>query len=570
MKYSQLFGKTTKTVTKEATAVSHKLLMQGGYIRQLSAGRYTFLPLGYKISKKIEQVIREEVNLIGAQELIVPTLHPIEIWQQANRDQKFGSAMMRVTDRNLSEFTLGATAEVVMLDLVKQFNVTYKDLPINIYQFSQKFRDEARPTGGLLRTREFVMKDGYSFHVNEEDQKETYQKYWGAYLKIASRLGINTFPVESDSGAIGGSISHEFMVEADVGEDTIAKCDKCDYRANLERAEFIRSNVNSGEEQKPFEIISQPEWVETMEDNIKHYGKSKDNYLKNVVYKDADGKIIIAVIRGDLSVNKAKLAKVYGAKGELEPATDEDLTAIGTRSGWVHCWGHSAVYVGDLSLKNGRNFIGGLKEKDTDSINVNYGRDFECQFFGDIAEAKEGDTCAKCNTGKFSLVKCVEYGNIFNIGYVYTDPMDGNFVDKDGSLKKMYMGSYGIGIGRALAIIVETSHDDKGIIWPKEIAPYQVHLVGLDLFDEKNKTASEKIYKELVSAGIDVIYDDREESSAGEKFATADLLGVPIRLVASKRSNESGGFEFKFRSEKDSIILNLEETIKKIVKYYSN
>jgi len=569
MKYSQLFGKTSKTVTKDAVAISHKLLVQGGFIRQLSSGRYSMLPLGYKVSKKIEQIIREEVEKTGSQELIVPTLHPIELWKQANRDKKFGDAMMRVVDRNKNEFTLGATAEVVMLDLVKQFNVSYKDLPINIYQFSQKFRDEARPTGGLLRTREFVMKDGYSFHKDETDLKITYQKYWDAYLKIAKRLDLNTFPVESDSGAIGGSVSHEFMVEADVGEDTIAKCE-CGYHANLETAEFNRGEINKDEKIQPIETVAQPEWVMTMEDNIKHYGKSKEFYLKNVVYKDADGKIIIAVIRGDLTVNKAKLTKVYGAKGELEPATDEDLVSIGTKSGWVHSWGHNAVYVGDLSLKTVTNFIGGQKEKDTDTINVNYGRDFECQFFGDIAQVSENSICAKCNKNKFNFVKCVEFGNIFNIGYVYSDPMEGNFIDQDNLPKKMYMGSYGIGIGRALATIVETHNDEKGIIWPKSVTPYQVHLVGLDLVDESINKSVGDLYEKLKLANIDVLYDDRLENSAGEKFAVTDLLGIPIRIVASKRSLLQSGFEYKIRNEKESEILDTNQLIEKILSFYKN
>lgn len=568
MLYSKLFGKTSKTVSSQASATSHKLLLQAGFIRPLAAGRYTLLPLGFKVAKKIENIIREEVEKTGAQELVVPTLHPIELWQQANRDKKFGSAMMRVKDRNNAEFTLGATAEVVMLDLVKQLNPSYKDLPVNIYQFSQKFRDEARATGGLLRVREFVMKDGYSFDTDEEGLKITYQKYWEAYKEIARRLDIKTIVVESDSGAIGGQISHEFMVEADVGEDTIVKC-TCGYAANLEKAEFIRSDVNSDEEIKPMEIISQPEWVETMEDNIKHYGKSKEYYLKNVVYKDVDGTIIIAVIRGDLSVSMPKLAKLYGAKGELEPATDQDLTRIGTRSGWVHCWGHPAVYVGDLSLKTVHNFIGGQKEKNTDSINVNYGRDFECQFFGDIAEAQEGNICAKCQKAKLKLVKAVEFGNIFNIGYVYSNPMDGNFVDKDGSLKKIWMGSYGIGIGRAMAIVIETHFDDKGIIWPASITPYHVHLVGLDLSDsvEVKKTA-ENVYKQLTDANIETLYDDRFEVTPGEKFADADLIGVPIRLLVSKKSIQSGGVEYKLRSQKESEIVESDNLISKIQAFY--
>lgn len=560
MRYSQLFGKTSKTVTKDAVIASHRLLLQAGFIRQLSAGRYTFLPLGLKVCKKIENIIRQEVEKTGAQELIVPTLHPLELWQQANRDKKFGSAMMCVTDRNKAEFTLGATAEVIMLDLVKQFAPSYKDLPINIYQFSQKFRDETRPSGGLLRTREFVMKDGYSFHINEDDLKITYQKYWDAYLNIAKKLDLNVMVVESDNGAIGGAVSHEFMVESKAGEDTIVVC-SCGYAANLERASTNYSLVNPQDSEKKMEIVSQPEWVQTMEDNIKHYGKSKEYYLKNVVYKDVDGQIIIAVIRGDLSVNKTKLSRAYDAKGELEPATDEDLAKIGTRPGWVHCWGHPAKYVGDLSLKSVKNFIGGQKEATTDSINVNYGRDFSCDILADITEVKEGDICPQCQKNKLKLLKAVEFGNIFNIGYTYSDPMDGNFVDKDGSLKKMYMGSYGIGIGRAMAIDVEIHHDDTGIIWPKNISPYQVHLIGLD-------GLGEDLYQELLLKNIDVLFDDRD-ISAGAKFADADLIGIPIRLVISKRSQEKGGIEYKLRSEKESEIIESKDLVSKIIKFYN-
>ena len=560
MQYSKLFGKTSKTISRDAHTSSHKLLLQGGFIRQLSAGRYTELPLGHRVSKKLENIIREEVEKTGAQELIVPTLHPMELWQAANRDQKFGSAMMRVTDRNNAEFTLGATAEVVMLDLVKQFNPTYKDLPINIFQFSQKFRDEARPSGGLLRVKEFVMKDAYSFHQNEEELKKTYQQYWDAYLQIAKRLDLKVTIVESDNGAIGGSISHEFMVETDAGEDTIVKCD-CGYAANLEKAATIYQPFNLDEEIKPFEIVSQPEWVKTMEDNIKHYNKPTQYFLKNVVYKDVDGTLIIAVIRGDLSVNKTKLAKIYGAKGELEPALDEDLSKIGTKSGWVHCWGHEAIYVGDLSLKTVHNFIGGQKEKDTDSINVNYGRDFTCQIEGDIAEVKQGDICPQCQKNKLAFSKAVEFGNIFNIGYAYSKPMEGFYVDSNGKNQMLYMGSYGIGIGRAIGSIVETHHDEKGIIWPSSIAPFQVHLIGLDLQDESISKQAFELYQKLLDQNIEVLFDDRLSSTAGEKFADADLIGIPQRVVISKRSLENGGVEIKSRTSTESKIISIEELL---------
>jgi len=568
MYYSKLFGKATKNKFSQAIASSHQLLLQAGFIRQLSAGRFTLLPLGLRVHKKIEAIIRKEINKTGAQELIVPTLHPIELWQQANRDKKFGSSMMRVTDRNGAEFTLGATAEVIMLDLVKQFAPSYKDLPINIYQFSQKFRDEFRATGGLLRVREFVMKDGYSFDIDEKEHQKIYKKYWRAYENIFRKLELSISIVESDNGAIGGSISHEFMVETDVGEDTIVRCSHCGYSANLETAQFIRKQVNPDDKPLPFKIIDQPEWVETMDDNVKHYQKSKDYFLKNVVYKDVDGTIVIGVIRGDLSINKAKLAKVYGAKGDLEPATEADLASIGTKSGWVHCWGHKAVYVGDLSLKTVINFIGGLKEKDSDSINVNYGRDFECQFMGDIAEAQSNFICAKCGQGKLDLVKSVEVGNIFNIGLVYSRPMDGYFIDSSGQNKHLYMGSYGIGLGRAMATVVEKHHDNKGISWPKTITPYQVHLIGLDLQDENIAGQAYNLYKLLREKHISVLFDDRLNESAGSKFADADLIGIPIRLVVSRKSIDKGGVEFKLRNEDNYTFHNTSNLVSKISSYY--
>lgn len=565
MLYSKLFGKTSKTVSHEATVASHKLLLQGGFIRQLSAGRYTFLPLGYKVCKKIEQIIRDEIDKTGAQELIVPTLHPIELWQTTNRDKKFGVAMMRVTDRNNAEFTLGATAEVVMLDLVKQFNVSYKDLPINIYQFSQKFRDETRPTGGLLRTREFVMKDGYSFHVDEADLKITYQKYWDAYLSIAKKLDIDTLVVESDNGAIGGSISHEFMVETDVGEDTVAKC-PCGYAANLEKATFVKEDKNLSEESQS---LSEVEAVRgnTMEDGVKLHQKPLWQQIKDVVYVDENSRFILAIIRGDFMVNETKLKNLIQAN-ELRHATDEEIrNTLHSEPGFISPVNlKDTIIVADDSLQNLKNAYGGSNRKNIDLVNVNFGRDYQADIIGDITQAEDDFICPKCQKQKLKLTKCVEFGNIFNIGYAYSDPMAGNFVDKDGSLKKLWMGSYGIGIGRALAIVAEIHHDEKGILWSKEIAPYQVHLIGLDSFDADTKLAADNLYQKLIDQKIDVLYDDRLETTAGEKFADADLIGIPIRLVISQRSLSQGGVELKYRNSKEINILSLEKVVDEIVR----
>lgn len=570
MLYSQLFGKTSKSATKDATAVSHKYLLQGGYIRQLSAGRYSFLPLGFIVAQKVQDIIRQEVIATGAQEVIVPTLHPIELWQQANRDKKFGSAMMRVVDRNGSEFTLGATAEVVMLDLVKQFNVSYKDLPINIFQFSQKFRDETRPTGGLLRTREFVMKDAYSFHVDESDLKKTYQKYWDAYLNIAKKLSLPVTVVESDNGAIGGSISHEFMVETEVGEDTIVKCD-CGYAANLERAEFIKEKINFDEKELPLEEVKAVRGT-TMEDGVNLHHKPLNLQIKDVMYVDENGRFILVVIRGDYMVNETKLKNLVQSN-ELRHATDEEiLNSVGSFPGFISpvgiknklSKGTKLVLIADDSLRTVKNTYGGSNKKNIDLFNVNIDRDYQPDLEGDVAQAAEGLTCKKCQQGHLRMVKAVEFGNIFNIGYTYSEPMNADYVSKEGDLKKIYMGSYGIGIGRALASIIEIHHDDKGIIWPEAVAPYHVHLIGLDLHDSEIKKIADDVYQNLLNKNVEVLYDDREAVTAGEKFADADLIGNPIRLVVSKRSLSQGGIELKYRSSQESRIIKLNEVKKEV------
>lgn len=553
MKYSKLFGKTVREAPKDAVLESHKLLYRGGFIRDLIAGRYLFTPLGYRVMEKVIALIDEEMKAIGGQRVVTPTLQPIELWQATNRDRAFGAGLMRVKDRRGAWLVIGATAEAVMVELVKKFNPSWKDLPIVIYQFSQKFRDELRARGGLVRLREFLMKDAYSFAADEESFMKTYWDQFHAYERIAKKLNIEVLPVEADSGALGGSFGHEFIAPCAEGEDTILTCE-CGYAANREKAEFVRDEVNLNEEEKPFEMVDQPEWVESMDDNVKHYGLAKNRYLKNVVYKTPKGKIIIAVIRGDLDVNEAKLARAVG-ESELVAAEEEDLKKLGTRPGWVHSWGHKAQYIGDLSLKTVRNFIGGQKEQTRDSVNVNFGRDFECEL-ADIAEAREGHLCARCQKGKLKEIRGIEFGHVFKFNHFYTEPMKGTFVDKDGQEKFMFMGSYGIGIERAMAIAVELNHDEQGIIWPKSIAPFAVHLVGLDL------AKADELYKELTGRGIEVLYDDRQDVSAGVKFADADLIGIPARLVVSAKTGEK--IEYKERTEEKGILLSLKEVLAKL------
>ena len=556
MRYSKLFGKTIRKVPKDARLTSHKLLFKAGFIRRFSTGRWGFLPLGMKVWLKIVKIIKEEMEAIGCQRLIVPTLHPIEIWKQTNRDQAFGEEMLVLDDHHGATFAIGATAEGMMLELVKMFQPSYKDLPIDIYQFSQKFRDDKRPRGGLIRVREFMMKDAYNFCADEKQLLKGYQKYFKAYQKIAKRLGLKVKPVLADSGAIGGGLSHEFIFESADGDQRYFICNQCGYSASIDRCEFKRIPINPEEKMLPSKIVDQPAWVKTMKDNVKHYNEPLWRYLKNVVYKDEKGKIIIASLRGDQNVSEVKLTRALGVD-HLEPASNEDLKKIGTKPGYVHSWGIKGVtFIGDLGLTMVKNYIGGQKEKTTDSINVNYGRDFEYKILADIAEAKDGNPCPKCKRGKLKMKKGFEWGHTFKIDLLYSKSQNGYYIDKKGKNQLLWMGSYGIGIGRCLALLVEAYHDKEGIVWPAQVAPYQVHLVSI-----KEVKKAEKIYQKLTDAGIEVLWDDRD-ISAGVKFSDADLIGIPVRLVISEKTGDK--IEWKQRNKKQKKLLSLKEVIKRL------
>lgn len=561
-RYSKLFGKTLRKPPKNATLISHKLLTQAGFIRESSAGRYFFLPLGIKVRDKIVKIIEEEMQKVGAQKMLSPTLHPIELWKETNRTDSTGFELMKVKDRHGSEFALGGTAEEMFVDVVRKFRLTYKDLPLNLYQFSDKFRDELRPRGGLLRVREFLMKDAYSFDRNEEEFKETYNKMWKAYEVIFKRIGLEVKVVPADNGYIGGEYCHEFIVDSEAGESKYLQTEDCSYIAHEDIAKFKRQEMNPDEEIKPLEIVDQPEWVKTIKDNEEYYKLPAWKFLKNVVYKNQlNGEIVICVIRGDLEVNKTKLEHVLDAVGQLEEANDADLEYIGTRRGYVHSWGHEkARYVGDLSLTTVRNFIGGQKEEKTDTINVNYGRDFTCEILADIALAKSGYEAE--NGQILQERRGIEVGNIFQLGYHYSSKMkNATFIDGDNQAKPYYMGCYGIGVGRTLATVVELYNDERGIIWPKSIAPYDCHLITLG--DNESGLALDVIEK-IEASGKEVLWDDRTDVSMGEKLADADLIGIPYRLILTKKSLEAGGIELKRRSEDKTSIIPLDKLLNHI------
>jgi prolyl-tRNA synthetase len=560
MRQSKYFLKTSKTVSEDDKLASARLLKQAGYVRESVAGRYYILPIGQKVQQKIMAVVKDEMDKVGGQEMIAPILHPLELWKETNRTNTAGFELMKVKDRRDSEFALGGTAEEMFVDLVRKFEISYKDLPFQLYQFSPKFRDELRARGGLLRVREFIMKDGYSFHNGEEDFKKTYEEMKQAYSRIFKRLGLDVQIVESDNGYIGGEYCHEFIVESEIGESRYFATQDGSYAAHEDVAKFKRKPANAGEQILPFQIIEQPEWVQTMDHNLKHYKKDKSHFFKNVVYKNRlNGEIIIAVVTGDLEVNQTKLEQAIKAVGQLESATNEDLVALGTKTGFVHSWGHKgARYIGDLVLQDARNLIGGQKRATTDSINVNYGRDFTCEKLADIALAQPGNMAE--DGGELLEKRGIEVGNIFQLGYHYTNLMKGaTFMDSDGKPKPYYMGCYGIGIGRTLASIVEKFNDEKGIIWPESVAPFKIHLISIKGAEEQ----AENIYQDLLQKGIEVLYDDREVSP-GIKFADSDLMGIPYRIVVSPKTLDKNSVEVKKRNEKDFKLVDLDKIVESL------
>ncbi|MBP9686951.1 MAG: proline--tRNA ligase [Candidatus Doudnabacteria bacterium] len=560
MRQSKLFLKTSKTVSEEDTIISSKLLKQAGYIKESVAGRYYFMPIGQRVQQKIIKVIKEEMDGAGAQEMVSPILHPLELWKETNRTNTAGFELMNVKDRRGSDFALGGTAEEMFVDFVRKFTISYRDLPFNLYQFSPKFRDELRARGGLLRVREFIMKDAYSFHADEADFRIEYTRMQEVYSKIFTQLGLATDIVAADNGYIGGEYCHEFIAESDVGESRYFITEDGALAAHEDVAVFQKNPANVDAEMLPLEQIEQPDWVRNMDENEKHYGKTKNHFLKNVVYKNSrTGQIVIATVTGDLEVNKTKLEQVTKMVGQLEDAEESDLANLGTKSGYVHSWGYANVLtVADNVFLQARNLIGGQKEETADVMNVNYGRDFTCDIVGDIAMAAQGSLAP--NGKKYIEKKGIEVGNVFQLGYHYSSLMKGaSFTAEDGTEKPYYMGCYGIGVGRTMAAIVERYHDAQGIIWPESVAPFKVHLLALAGKEgEAVMAAAENLYDTLTKAGVEVLFDDRATASAGEKFADADLIGIPHRLIISAKTLAEQSVEYKKRAETESQLVPLD------------
>ncbi|PKL36799.1 proline--tRNA ligase [Candidatus Peregrinibacteria bacterium HGW-Peregrinibacteria-1] len=558
MRYSKFFGKTQKDVPSDAVFVSHQLLHKGGFIRESVAGRYFFLPLGQRVQNKLVDVIREEMDKAGAQEMLSPVLHPLSLWEETNRTQSAGFELMKIEDRRGAQFALGGTAEEMFVDVVRKFQISYKDLPFNIYQFSLKFRDELRARGGLFRVREFLMKDAYSFHKDEEDFKEEYHKMWEVYLRIFERLGLEALVVEADNGYIGGEYCHEFVVVSEAGESRFLKTADGKYAAHEDVAVFVKKPMNLEEDVLEMKEVGAVRG-RTMADGVSFHGLPLWQQIKNVVFMDENNRMIVAVLRGDFEVNECKLKHLLKVH-ELRSASEEELVEKGLVAGFVSPVGlpKEVLLVADDSLRGVRNMYTGGGKLNVDRVNVNIDRDFTPALEGDFAMAESGFEAV--GGGILEEGKGVEVGNIFQLGYHYSKMMKGaQYVSDKGQSEDFYMGCYGIGVGRTLATIVEKHNDDKGIVWPKSVAPFQVYLISIGKnSDDESIKKGEEIYLKLEEMGIEVLYDDRNESP-GKKFGDADLIGIPLRVVVSSRSLENNEVEIKGRDEADSKMMKVDD-----------
>jgi len=559
MRLSKLFGKTLRQEPAEAETPSHRLLLKSGMIYQVAAGVYSYLPLAWRVLKKVENIVREEMDNAGGQELLMPVLQPLELWEETGRDLAFGKSLFTLRDRKERRLCLAPTHEEVITEIARRNVNSYRDLPLLLYQIQTKFRDEPRPRAGLIRVREFAMKDLYSFDADEEAANKSYQMMTQAYTNICARCGVSALLVAADSGAIGGKESHEFMVIAENGEDQIIYCSKCGYAANVERASFAKPSLEV-EELLLLEEVATP-GVKTIEEVANFLAIPKAKTLKAVFYV-ADGELVFVTIRGDLEVNEVKLKNALQCF-ELRLASEEEGREAGLVAGSASAVGIGGIKkVADESITLGSNFVVGGNKPDTHLKNANYPRDFEVDIVADIALAQAGHSCPECQ-GELLSTRGIEVGHLFKLGTIFSQKLGAYYLDRAGSQRAIVMGCYGIGIGRLLAAAIEQNHDESGIIWPIAIAPYHIYLCPLSLDEPEIASEAEALYHQLTAQGFEVLFDDRLES-AGVKFNDADLLGLPIRLTLSPRTLKSRSAEIKRRAEKKPELVSLEEVAERL------
>ena len=560
MRYSQYFLPTLKETPGDAEVVSHQLMSRAGMIRKVAAGIYDYLPLGLKVIRKVENIVREEMNKAGAIEILMPAVCPADLWEQSGRWQQYGKELLRLKDRKETEFCIGPTHEELVTEIVRGTVNSYRQLPVNLYQIQTKFRDEVRPRFGLMRGREFIMKDAYSFDATDEGANASYEKMRKAYCRIFERCGLKYRMVEADSGAIGGSFSHEFMVLADTGEDVVISCESCEYSANIEKAVVIDKGEMS---QAPMNEVERvvTKGAHSVAD-VSVMLDLKPSQIVKTMLVIVDDEPVAVLIRGDHELNEAKVKNLLGAS-VVELATPEQIAkATGGPVGFSGPIGLKVSLYADNAVKYMRNMGVGGNEKDIHLEGVNLERDFQVKKFADLRNAADGDTCPHCGE-RYSNTRGIEVGHIFKLGTKYSEAMKATFLDADGVAKEIIMGCYGIGVGRTAAAAIEQNHDENGIIWPMPLAPFQVIVTMLNPNDEEVLAAGEKLYQDLLAEGVEVLLDDRDERP-GSKFKDADLLGIPLRVNVGARGLKEQSFELQERRAGERVMLPIEGAAQKV------
>jgi prolyl-tRNA synthetase len=567
MRWSKTLIPTLKEDPADAEVISHKLLVRAGLIRQISRGIYDYFPLALRVLRKIEAIVRQEMDRAGAQELLMPISSPAELWQESGRWEMYGKELLRFKDRHERDFCLGPTHEEIITDMVRRSVRSYRELPINLYQIQTKFRDEVRPRFGLMRGREFIMKDAYSFHADIEDCRREYENMFQTYKRIFSRFGLRFRPVEADTGAIGGSQSHEFQVLAESGEDAVASCDTCDYAANVEKAEIRQLWAEDGAVSgATLEKVPTP-GKKSVAEVAEFLGLPAQRFIKTLVYKTDANELVAVLVRGDHEVNETKLKTLLGCR-EIALADDAAVrAATQTAPGFLGPIGMQLRLVADLAIQGMRGAVTGANQPDLHYVHVDQARDFAPSAFADLRLAGPGDPCPRCDNGKLEIHRGIEVGQVFYLGKKYSEAMGATFLDAEGRERALEMGCYGIGISRLVAAAIEQNHDANGIIWPFPIAPFHVLLLPINYKDKALREACDRLYQELDELGVEVLLDDRDERP-GVKFKDADLIGVPLRVTVGAKGLEKGCVELRWRRDgrsEDLPVAQAAEQIRRIV-----
>jgi prolyl-tRNA synthetase len=561
MRFAQLLLPTLREDPTDAEVVSHKLMLRAGMIRKVAAGIYTLLPLGVRVMQKVERIIREEMNRAGAQEVVMPCVVPADLWKESGRWDQYGKELLRMKDRHDRDYCFGPTHEEVVTDIARREIRSYRQLPINLYQIQTKFRDEVRPRFGVMRAREFVMKDAYSFDADEAGAEKSYERMYDAYTRIFQRCGLRFRAVEADTGLIGGRFSHEFMVLADTGEDIIVSCDACTYAANLERAEVARSAEKTEEEMKKLKRVQTP-GQRSVEEVTAFLGVPAQRLVKTIILETEKG-VVAVLVRGDHEINEAKLRRHLGVT-QLAMAGEQVIADVTHAPvGFAGPVGLDLKIIADFALEGMRNSVTGANEPDAHLVNVNLGRDFQADEFADIRQAQEGDPCPRCS-GRLQISRGVEVGHIFKLGTKYSEALGATYLDAEGVERHLVMGCYGIGVGRTAAAAIEQNHDEHGIIFPRAIAPFQVLIVPVNNKDTHVMETAEDLYRNLLEKGVEVLLDDRDERP-GVKFKDADIIGIPLRLTVGEKNLKKGKMEIKVRRTGEVFLVDLRETPERIM-----